>query len=680
MARSIRTRLLAVIFLVSSVWLFVTLFLFDIESEINKTRTKDEYPNIAKFVRIVKRADDFMKLRDRYTKSYFNKTSWIKYQEKKKRREMLKKWKVELSLQKLDKKFTDNSFKSSESKPFQLKNSRLDTTANISKASSTTLSPKVLPNDSKQIKERDDTQEKVSRKVSERERLRHLEKILPPIAPGEYGHPVKLKKEELRPDQQKIYDELFKRNSFNQYASDMISYHRRLPDIRNPSCKLKTFPKDLPATSIIICFHNEAWSVLLRTVHSILNRTPLHLIHEIILVDDFSDLDFLKEELDDYFSEKGSGKVRVLRTNKREGLIRARLLGYEAATGEILTFLDSHIECFSGWLEPLLERIAENHTRVVAPIIDIISDQTFACGGSEIAAVGTFDISIMGYKWLTIPREEKEKHGQIMPWRTPTIAGGLFSINRDYFTKMGTYDHGMDIWGGENLEISFRIWMCGGSLEIHPCSHVAHIFRSVSPYKWGRSFAEILRKNAVRTAEVWMDEYKHVYYERINYDLGDYGDVSHRQELRRRLGCKSFGWYLQNMLPGMKLPEKALYSGEVRNLESGFCLDTMGTTANNKIHTIPCHGLGGNQFFRYTISGFIERDEACLTDKDGSIYYILCKQNVTKWEYTKDHEIRVQHTNSCLSLNNKLLNVLPCNNALNQKWTWTRKIEDPVIK
>ena len=57
------------------------------------------------------------------------------------------------------------------------------------------------------------------------------------------------------------------------------------------SCKAKhdTYPGKLPTTTVIICFHKERLSVLLRTVHSVINRTPPELLSGVIVVDDFSE-------------------------------------------------------------------------------------------------------------------------------------------------------------------------------------------------------------------------------------------------------------------------------------------------------------------------------------------------------------------------------------------------------
>ena len=130
----------------------------------------------------------------------------------------------------------------------------------------------------------------------------------------------------------------------------------------------------LPKTSIIICFHNEAWSTLLRSIYSVLNRSPAHLVHEILLVDDASTMDHLKEDLDVLVAQ--IPKLRLLRLQFRQGLVRTRMAGIEAAEADVLTFLDSHIEATDGWLEPLLDRVARNYRTVACPVIEAIDEKT----------------------------------------------------------------------------------------------------------------------------------------------------------------------------------------------------------------------------------------------------------------------------------------------------------------
>lgn len=104
---------------------------------------------------------------------------------------------------------------------------------------------------------------------------------------------------------------------------------------------------------MIISFHDEYLSTLLRTVLSVWIRSPVQLLNEIILVDDASTSTDLSEDLIEYF-EKHIPIVKIIRLDERSGLIKARMIGAEEANSDVLVFLDAHCEVYHNWLPPLL--------------------------------------------------------------------------------------------------------------------------------------------------------------------------------------------------------------------------------------------------------------------------------------------------------------------------------------
>merc|ERR1712106_6273 len=77
----------------------------------------------------------------------------------------------------------------------------------------------------------------------------------------------------------------------------------------------------------------------------------------------------------------------------------------------------------------------------------------------------------------------------------------------------------------------------------------------------------------------------------------NYGDVSSRIGLRKRLQCQSFQWYLDNIYPEASIARRYKTLGEVQNINSGHCLDTMSRNKGENVAIYPCHNQGGNQFF-----------------------------------------------------------------------------------
>ncbi|XP_023320235.1 polypeptide N-acetylgalactosaminyltransferase 13 [Eurytemora carolleeae] len=520
----------------------------------------------------------------------------------------------------------------------------------------------------------------------------NLNRYSPVAGAGDGGQPVLVKNH-----QQIISKRLWFLNQFNLVASDSISVDRNLSDVRSEDCRSLRYPvSSLPSTSVIIVFHNEAWSTLVRTIHSVINTSPRQLLQEIVLVDDASERSFLKEELENEISSL-SVPTRVVRSRTRIGLIKARLMGARASQGSVLTFLDAHCECTKGWLEPLLHRIWESPTSVVSPVIDILNDETFQYTKSFSLHWGAFNWELH-FRWFTMGTNmiNKRRFNSTVPYGTPVMAGGLFSILSEYFWSSGSYDEEMDIWGGENLEMSFRIWQCGGRVEISPCSRVGHVFRKASPYTFPREggVGAVLHGNLARLAKTWMDDYAKFYF-KINPKASQASlsqDVSKRLELRRKMNCKSFEWFLETVWPENFFPRPGQFFGKLLNINEGKCLQKPRRRPGS--HSSQPSGPAilencvkeqfyGEQMFTMNKDGYLMGDESTCLDApqwrepDAGVRFSACsEQDRQGWEFSEINSdmVQVKHKLSglCLSVPSSATSdsiiLEKCSDGKNQVW------------
>ncbi|XP_018324693.1 N-acetylgalactosaminyltransferase 7 [Agrilus planipennis] len=499
--------------------------------------------------------------------------------------------------------------------------------------------------------------------------------------PGEGGKP-----HYLRDDQQNDADESESEYGMNIACSDEISLDRNIPDTRMKECRHWNYPTDLPKTSVIIVFHNEGWSVLLRTVHTVINRSPPTVLEEVLLVDDYSDKENLKSDLDNYI-EQFNGKVRLIRNTEREGLIRTRSRGAKEAKGEVIVYLDAHCEVNVNWLPPLLAPIYRDRTVMTVPIIDGIDHKTFEYRpvyGDSRHYRGIFEWGML-YKENEVPdRELSKRSHNSEPYKSPTHAGGLFAINRQYFLELGAYDPGLLVWGGENFELSFKIWQCGGSIEWVPCSRVGHVYRGFMPYNFGKLAQKkkgpLITINYKRVIETWFDEkYKEFFYTREPmarfYDMGD---ITEQKYLKERLKCKNFDWYMENVAYDVyeKFPELPpnLHWGELRSGATDKCLDTLGHGPPSLMAVQHCHGYGNNQLIRLNAKGQLGIGERCIEADSQGIKLAFCRLGTVNgpWIYDEGtHTLLHRVHKKCMALHPQTshLSLMPCDvNNTYQQW------------
>ncbi|XP_043821256.1 probable polypeptide N-acetylgalactosaminyltransferase 8 [Dromiciops gliroides] len=478
---------------------------------------------------------------------------------------------------------------------------------------------------------------------------------------------------------------LFSLYGYNVYLSDHLPLNRSIPDTRPLRCLKKKYPPQLPTLSVVVTFMNEALSILQRAITSIIHRTPSHLLKELILVDDFSLNGDLKADLDrqiQLYNLKYPGLLTLIRHTERKGVASARLSGSQAATADVVVFLDAHTEVNIEWAEPILARIQKDHTVIVSPIIDNILFDTLE--------VDEYPLMSIGFNWRLYGRYDYPSinlKDDTAPIKSPAIMG-IFAANRLFLEKIGFLDTGMLFYGGENVEMSLRVWQCGGKIEILPCSRIAHLQRAHKPYSL--MISPLMKRNALRVAEIWMDKYKYMVYLAWNLPLEnhgiDFGDVSSRIELHKKLKCKSFGWYLTNVYPNLIPLENIVGYGAMKNsVNEMICMD-QGDIKGNTPVMYNCNGLR-KQFVYYHLTGELYvgqlyaemySNDQCLADpgKGWKPKLVSCNEATVKrlyiyWDFKQGASITNRDTNRCLEVS-KLSSgshILILQKCTGQRWT-----------
>ncbi|XP_047431134.1 probable polypeptide N-acetylgalactosaminyltransferase 8 [Mugil cephalus] len=473
--------------------------------------------------------------------------------------------------------------------------------------------------------------------------------------------------EDLSEEEQKEAETLFQRYGYNAFLSDRLPLNREIPDTRPLKCADKKYPEDLPTISVVLIYLDEALSILKRAIRSIIDRTPARLLKEIILVDDHSTNEDLGEKLDNYIEsihEECPGLVKRVRHSEQLGLTQARLSGWKTAVGDVVAILDAHIEVHTQWAEPLLARIKEDRTVVLTPVFDRVNSDDLTlipCGPSADA----FDWALW-CMYETFRPEWYDLKDDSQPGKSPSIMGILVA-DRKFFGEIGSLDGGMKIYGGENVELGIRVWLCGGSVEVIPCSKIAHIERAVKPYL--PDLSTMMKRNALRVAEVWLDEYKYNVNMAWNLPIKghgiDIGDVSERKKLREKLKCKPFQWYLDNVYPQLDpLGDLLGYGALINDLKPDLCID-QGPMPGNTPIIYTCHFFQPQHCYYRTdgllyiggIKSHKYNSNRCLVDPGSGINPGLYECKLAKqkkfhmlWDFKQGGPIHNRETNRCLEI------------------------------
>merc|ERR1712146_883075 len=100
--------------------------------------------------------------------------------------------------------------------------------------------------------------------------------------------------------------------------------------------------------------------------------------------------------------------------------------------------------------------------------------------------------------------------------------------------------------GGDHMELTMKVWRCGGTIEIVPCSRIGHLFRNAPSRPYDVEVMQVI-KNYARLARIWAGDHLETFYKVKPEGRGVHiPDLAELQKKHDDLGCEDMSWYLEH--------------------------------------------------------------------------------------------------------------------------------------
>lgn len=171
----------------------------------------------------------------------------------------------------------------------------------------------------------------------------------------------------------------------------------------------------------------------------------------------------------------------AIRNEWNEGFAKACNQGAQAATGDVLVFLNNDTEVHDGWLAPLVDELAD-------PTVGIVGSRLLYPDGT----IQHSGVCVDFRQPVGLEAWNRKDDWTLIPTDVDAVTGACLAIRRDFFAALGGFDEGFRN-GYEDVDLCLKALGAGMRVVYQPASVVTHHESQSGPSRFAHAADNIHR-------------------------------------------------------------------------------------------------------------------------------------------------------------------------------------------